>query len=502
MRQDNRFCEARRCLVAFFIVESAKSQIWPLLGEVFFKLHRSVFDLHTTRPKGTTSCAKADIMSKRKRSDLEDDAPTPVPHSKTTVSQHQLTRFRSTIEQTSKSLSSALKLARGFERQKLGRRQKNASSEPQSLLRLREEVIILKQLDLAKTASNHLLKTLGKAKRVRESPCFLMVYGTEPKLEGIASTAEGNVLAKLFNSNPVKEAMAKGMTGIYAVLGIEESSSKTVKQKRQRQKSGPGTIPEEQAAELDPMEITDEEEPDQDDSFASFSDEEEDQSHHNIIKPTTVPDEDDSDAISASLSAHSISDSEISETDEEPSPQPRTKKKTRALPPPQPNTTSTSSFLPALSMGGYYDPGPNSESESDSDDHGPALPKERNNRRGQRARQQIAEAKYGSKAKHLGKPGRADAGWDKRKGAVAGPGGGGRGRGGGATRGGSRGRGRGGARGSGANSIAQASRAPRAGKKDDDGPVHPSWEAAKQRKIQAAGAAGKGVFEGKKITFD
>ncbi|RFU76735.1 bud22 family [Trichoderma arundinaceum] len=154
-----------------------------------------------------------------------------------------------------------------------------------------------------------------------------------------------------------------------------------------------------------------------------------------------------------------------------------------------------STFLPTL-MGGYI-----SGSESASDIEAP--PKKR---RGQRARQAIWEKKYGASAKHLQKAaakGGRDAGWDMKRGAV-GPEDQGRGKpwkkgsrlptrpAGGDNRGYSQGRG------GNAYQESKAPPAPKPTKKDDQGPLHPSWEARKKAKQAEKGAA----FSGQKIVFD
>ena len=75
-------------------------------------------------------------------------------------------------------------------------------------------------------------------------------------------------------------------------------------------------------------------------------------------------------------------------------------------------------YLPSLTMGGYVS---GSESGQSDEDRGAAAMLQRRNRRGQRARQQIWEKKYGSRAKHLQKlrdsQGGRDDGWDYRRGA-------------------------------------------------------------------------------------
>ncbi|KAL6875227.1 Bud-site selection protein [Trichoderma novae-zelandiae] len=153
-----------------------------------------------------------------------------------------------------------------------------------------------------------------------------------------------------------------------------------------------------------------------------------------------------------------------------------------------------STFLPTL-MGGYI-----SGSESASDIEAP--PKKR---RGQRARRAIWEKKYGAKAKHLqeaaAKGGR-DAGWDMKRGAV-GPEDQARGkwRKGGRlpgrpaagidARGHSQGRGNDGGQG-------MAAPAAKPTKKDNEGPLHPSWEARKKAKEAQKNVA----FAGQKVVFD
>ncbi|KOS20063.1 BUD22 family protein [Escovopsis weberi] len=160
--------------------------------------------------------------------------------------------------------------------------------------------------------------------------------------------------------------------------------------------------------------------------------------------------------------------------------------------------TGNSAFLPTL-MGGYIS---GSESASDID----APPKK--SRRGQRARQAIWEKKYGASAKHLQKAaakGGRDSGWDMKRGAVdsgdrskgkwnkGGRGGGGGGGGGG------RGPPSRDSRNTQGREVAERSRpAPKPTKKDDEGPLHPSWAARKKAKEAEKSVA----FAGSKITFD
>lgn len=171
-----------------------------------------------------------------------------------------------------------------------------------------------------------------------------------------------------------------------------------------------------------------------------------------------------------------------------------------ASPPPKPThrkPVTTSTYLPSLTMGGYI----SGSADSDISDIDAAPAKK--NRRGQRARQALAEKKFGSGAKHLqgekdgGKAAR-DQGWDPIRGATDSSqrfGRGGRGRGGAAT---GRGRGRP-DRGAGRpNVVGTGEETKKKKHRDDEGALHPSWLAAKKAKEAKAAAP----FQGKKITFD
>lgn len=183
--------------------------------------------------------------------------------------------------------------------------------------------------------------------------------------------------------------------------------------------------------------------------------------------------------------------------------------------PPSPKLKPTSSaFLPSLTMGGYWS-GSEGDEPEDIEEH--VAP--RKNRRGQRARQAIAEAKFGAAANHVveGRPANKpkdarDAGWDMKRGAtsaedVKGFKGMGRkerrSRLKGAREAGASGgnavpiaSGKGNAEGRELHTLDKAAVVkPR---RDDVGSLHPSWEA----KRKAKAATGKIVpFQGKKITF-
>ena len=388
----------------------------------------------------------------------------------------QISQYKAQFDLTLKNLASALKLARGFERQKLGRRQKQSTNQPHVLLKLRGEVIVLKQLDLDMKAKNHLLKTLLKAKRIRESAVFLKLYGPQPKIEHVKQGPEADVQARLFQSNPAKEAMSGFMDRIYNILGIDRSSKET-----QMSKAAPSQS-NGQKAQGDRLETpTGHDNTDADEANDSKFDHADDDSaldayqHH-----LASSDEGEDSDLEDDLASSDVSDP--------PTPPPTRRK----APPP----TGASSFLPTLGATGYYS-GSESASDIDGNDAGVQGAKPRKNRRGQTARRQIAEKKYGREAKHVQNGGQRSGGsrnpgWDAQRGAVDPDG----------HRGGRSGRGRAAGRGGHGNvedGRSQSKPEEKPVAKTATGTSHPSWQAAKQRKQQINPGA---AFTGTKISFD
>jgi hypothetical protein len=382
-------------------------------------------------------------MSKRKRKDEEgrltpyDDGPT--------VGGLRLTLIKGTTD-----LSSALKLARGFERQKLGRRQKQASSEPKTLLRLREEVIVLKELDPEATAHNYLIKHLSKAKRVRESSEFQLLYGSGQKIEPVKSDAALNVVGRLIKSAPAKTAISRFMEDVYAILNLS---------------TGPNPAKKSQSATSKTS--------GQDESDIEAVQEDNEDHEHDLEAES--PSEDATEADSLGTNQYDDRKSSSSQID----PEIPSKTSARGAAP----TTTSTSFLPSLNAG-YI-----SGSDSEIDEN--VIPEHRKNRRGQQARRQIAELKYGKNAKHIQHQNRQSGNvtWDAKRGAVDGSSS--KHRGGGYNRN----PGRKDKAGDGLDSSQK--QMPK--KRDDSGSLHPSWEAAKLRKLQPATEK---KFSGKKITFD
>lgn len=444
--------------------------------------------------------ATQNAMPKRKRSSNDDGS----------------SAVRDHLETSKKLLHRALKVAKGFARQKLGNRSKAAKekNELDKLKRIDQEILALKGLDLNAAIDRHLGKKLGGIKGFEEA--WLGTVKPQEVLDEDVLNARKNVESGMWNDKKVKEAMANVVRGTYISMGIPMpvpgGKSKDKREPKQGILKGVDRPPvldldDEEDVKVDgepawegfDSPADDEEDSDvdmddetisrYDDLIAGSSDEEsfdeETIAKLRAVKPrlslsiSPEPEGDDSEA--------SDSDSDNSEL-APPSKVAKTKssKKTKDAAAPTKDT-----FLPNL-MGGYFS---GSESASEiEDDAGPPI---RKNRRGQAARRAIWEKKYGASATHIvsgaepvGKKKSRDDGWDARKGAVDGSGnrrdrraGGERGRKAGAT---------------GTNSEPVAAKRRVETKKDDVGVLHPSWQAAKKAKEEKATAK----FQGKKVTFD
>lgn len=429
-------------------------------------------------------------MPKRKLSD-RDSAP------KERTYNVQTMRLTQKFEQGVILLSRALKTARGFERQKLGRREKTAKAQGSSetLQRIAEEVAFIKTLDPVATAQKYLYKQLAKTKRIAEAPAFVQFQESKKiSAESPRSTAEANVTARLYKSNPVKNVFPNVMTDIRKVLGVEEvAGGKKEKGKDAGQKENtPKTKTEQWAVSVSDSEPEDSRrvaESDDKEGDTVMSDAESIDFAQLDSRLASGSDDEGEDREDGSASDDGGVDlnvhSEMS-ISRSPSPDSPPAKKKKAKTSKASSTPATSTtFLPSLTMGGYF-----SGSESEPEDLEGEQPR-RKNRMGQQARRALWEKKYGTGANHLKQQPKQsrDRGWDLRRGATDG------------TEG-PRGR-RGPVRGAAGRSQHHGDRPQRGPPKQnrmpqDDKPLHPSWEAAKRAKEQKTMAS----FQGKKVTFD
>ncbi|OTA61528.1 Bud-site selection protein [Hypoxylon sp. EC38] len=486
------------------------------------------------------------------------------------------------LTQWHKELARGMKTAKGFERQRLSKRirEAQAKNEVDKVTRLEREVAVLKSLDLQQAAHAHLCSSLLKIKGVAESPKLPAdIVRPVPKPEGLSEEEKAalhNVTSALCNRKQVHDIIKEAVMGTCIALKVPMPEKMKKGGKSKKEKTDGRADKEEQTDDRDhnakttshsgeddgdenqseieeeepepvllkrkqdrtlededeELDSDDDEGPSDDQVFEGFSDSDAEERmwsrYDDFVAGSSSDDSDEDgaseeDELAADSRARSvrkattaddisISSAEESESEEEDLEISGSESSTSISPPPSKKTKITkigsvsagnSAFLPTL-MGGYIS---GSESEASDIDVGPP----RKNRRGQRARQAIWEKKYKDKAKHVQKQqqekakGR-DQGWDIRRGAV------------GDDEEGSNKPWKKGIRNpfdnkhvhperqrqmqDGSQEVDRRSRPaerpkPKAApKRDDTGPLHPSWAAAKKAKEQ------KVEFQGRKVVFD
>jgi hypothetical protein len=470
-------------------------------------------------------------MPKRKRGSFEEGGDRAIPRRKHDVEEK--------ITQARKVLHRALKAAKGFERQRLGKRLNNARTQGNNgdVQRINKEIEVLKTLDLAKVGEAHLRKTLLKIKAFADSellPEEMRAEVEKPDMGEDDLKAWNNVLSGMFNMKALKEAVSQIVDGLYISMGVPAPVGKP--KGKGAKEPGTGTLngkprsaeaAKDMNVDLDPATEVGSDEPawegfdsgdeqnsdmDPDEEMDIGSDEdldEEDLSRYDALLGGSSDEESfDEEQYKSSRASNSSkrlslslspSPSSASESQPAPSPPPKAAKAKKPKPAAAPAKIGGSTFLPTL-MGGYYEGSDSAGSDIEQD----VVKNEpvKKNRPGQMARQAIWEKKFGRGANHI-KQGLApvaertgrDAGWDAKRGAQKG---GARGRPGG-SRGGGQQRGRASeGRATGDTSTAIGERKRGMGKKDDVGVLHPSWQAAKKAKEMKKSAA----FQGKKVVFD
>lgn len=472
-------------------------------------------------------------MPKRKRSST---SPTQSNVSNTAARQKKLCIQRLTT--ALKPLLAALRLGAGFERQKHSRRKKTAQSknDAKALERLEVEYAVLKGLDLEKVADQHLRRTIVKVKSLKDAEA-LQEYvngsgGAEEKgYEGRAlakDPATLNVTARLYKVPAVKKVIDEVIADLKGIIGAGEGAETAPYVKNEATKMQRKSKTQQKEDEDMPDASDEADDPymafsariaapssGEDDSEESVSDNErppsigDSESEHDPDDDLeAVSDEDEGDEFDGASSDeednelepaykkhfHSVaSASDLSSTDGDAESESENESliapsKSKAKHAKDAKVITSSAFIPALSHAAYFSGSESEASDLDTD----IAP--RKNRRGQRARQKIAEAKFGAKAKHLEKAGR-NQGWDAKRGAVGDDR---RGRG---SRGGVPG-GRGPQQ-SGGNAEPLGKKSGGV-KRDDKGELHPSWQAAKaakeskKLKIDIKG----GEAPGRKVVFD
>ena len=423
--------------------------------------------------------------------------------------------FTTTILPYIRSLAATLQSARVPERLKLGRRVKEAKakggseSDDARVKRLGEEVECLRVLDVEMEARSHLVKVLGRVRVVREDEEFIEWMWMNGFGSGEARMeAEKNLLGRLFKADGVREIVQECVEAVKDLVAALEAPYYEEMERADREGAESDEEDRSSGAELD-----DGQEDMSMSGSVSGSDSGSENEHHDR-KAVVQTNGNGKSKRSIEVTSGSrgqrpedsfSSDNEDSTTASESGD--RAPSERHHKPSPTPINVKTDSFLSSLALqttAGYYS---GSEPDSEDDSHqrrnieDVSIPRERKNRRGQKARQKIAVKKYGQKAKHLvnanmtgsnkealGKPRKEkwksrrdrekekenengdgrNAGWDMKRGAVA----------------------------AGGDGPPTRVKVP---EEKTDRPEHPSWEAARKMKEAKKGV---GAFEGKKITFD
>ncbi|KAF8469066.1 Bud-site selection protein [Kalaharituber pfeilii] len=157
------------------------------------------------------------------------------------------------VHYTKRLVARALKTGKGFERQRIGKKLKAAregkggGGGEGTVRKLEVELEILKELDLSELASAHVLKAVNKQKQISMSPFFppsCKLASTKSDANGAMkedgkekeeeekdkaprATARNNVIAMLYNTNPVKEAMKQVLEMIRELVVPGDGAGKT-----------------------------------------------------------------------------------------------------------------------------------------------------------------------------------------------------------------------------------------------------------------------------------
>lgn len=389
------------------------------------------------------------------------------------------------------------------------------------------------QIDLTSLASRHILKALSKSKPISSSLLFprwlLMQKESEGEL-GEREMAKRNLIARLYNSNSVKEEIVVVLGNVRKAMGVDEGETEIGKKEPKsktwqpqerdgddeerdqriteefcalKMKAGTaqdfveeaGEIFEEEWDGITDLRASEDSEIDLDTFTASFdnrlagsSDEEDlDLPQRDIDDAWSGGEEADEDdyketpnlaaAPGQKLESKSKSKTKAKTQQDNISIIPKSKRSET----PKPSSSKMSTFLPTL-MSGYIS---GSDSDINTDyyknkngkKNGPAEPKDRKNRMGQQARRALWEKKFGKNADHV-KREEAEQGRKEIERRIK------------------RGKGAYGEKGDGANKKGEST--------EVKGPLHPSWEAARKTKEQQAKVqeAVMGKPMGRKIVFD
>ncbi|KAL9060586.1 MAG: hypothetical protein Q9162_000537 [Coniocarpon cinnabarinum] len=357
--------------------------------------------------------------------------------------------FDEAVSQSRKKLHRALKLAKGFERQKLSRRQKTAhkTSDPEDLGRIQLEIEAWKTLDAGQVAHAYLSRLIARDKAL--SQVDALVESASVPQRPAKDQATINVTARLYNANPVKTAVKEIMSYLQACSeiaprpNVKGKVSKTDGKKSASHRSSVSSEPV--SAKAEPKVSSEA----VNDKSAKISQSSDDESEHasdsegdtdvaaleKQFHARLAPDSDGADSMSGSRepeNALARTDDEWSGSESEDALSPEanddearvstSREQGSQMQPSESLSRSDhtdSALLPSLTNVGYLSASDSDGSDAESVSDAPR----KRNRRGQRARQQIWEQKFGWQAKHLQKPKQGkgkrgrDDGWDLKRGA-------------------------------------------------------------------------------------
>ena len=333
-------------------------------------------------------------------------------------------------------LVDSLKIHRGIERQKLGRRVKTVSKAGSTLpiptthngtantdsdekrKRLDAEIQTLKSLDLKTTAELHLLKTLLKTKSLVSASGF-----PKDRVERRAkiltaqnewSTERGNILGRLFKSDDVQQAVGQFVDSVKRLI----LSNRALEGSGGGEKARDGLNAHPHAKRMGCIAMSSTESKEEATEDLEELSEDDDARHDRYVSRLAGSskdedeDEDDDKALgrdkaeeqetqSPSPTNHSTS----SDSDNDPKlniPSSSAPSHQPPKAPPKPKA-STTTFLPSLSLAGYYSGSDDFDSASppQAENEAMNIQQPRKNRMGQQARRQLWEKKYGNSARHL-----------------------------------------------------------------------------------------------------
>ncbi|KAI0178653.1 Bud-site selection protein [Hypoxylon sp. FL1284] len=142
------------------------------------------------------------------------------------------------LTQWHKELARGMKTAKGFERQRLSKRIREAQTDAAKVARLEREVAVLKSLDLQQAAHAHLCSSLLKVKGVAESPKLpANLVRPVAKPEGLSEeerAALHNVTSALCNRKQIRDVIEAAVMGTCIVLRVPmpEKMKKAKKEKK------------------------------------------------------------------------------------------------------------------------------------------------------------------------------------------------------------------------------------------------------------------------------